>query len=327
MRKVSSGRITAALAFACALAVCCAAAGAAQSWPTKPIRIVVMSGPGSGPDIVARLIGTKFTETWGPQVIVDDRPGASGIIGAEIGARAAPDGYTLLIATSMSVIISSMYNDLKFDLLKDFAPVSFLAATPFVLVVHPSVAANSVSDLIALAKAKPGMLRYSSGGAGSPPHLAAEIFRWMAGVDLVHIPYKSSPLALNDTLGGQVQATFSVVPMVMPPMRAGKIRGLGVSSVKRTPLAPELPTVAETVPGYEFIGWYSLLAPARTPRDIVAKVNAEVVRVLHSPEFHDRFTAMGAEARSSTPDELADYLRIEMEKMRKAIQATGARRE
>jgi tripartite-type tricarboxylate transporter receptor subunit TctC len=189
------------------------------------------------------------------------------------------------------------------------------------------VAANSVSELIALAKAKPNALHYGSGGAGSPPHMAAEIFKWMAGVELMHVPYKASPLALNDTLGGQVQATFSVVPMVMQPMKAGKVRGLGVSSSKRTPLAPEVPTIAETVPGYEFIGWYSLLAPAKTPRDIVAKINAEVVRALKTQEFHERFSAMGAEATSSTPEDLATYIRTEMEKMRKAIQATGARPE
>jgi tripartite-type tricarboxylate transporter receptor subunit TctC len=205
--------------------------------------------------------------------------------------------------------------------------VSYLAATPFILVVHPTVPAQTVGELVALAKAKPNTLHYGSGGAGSPPHLAAEIFRWMAGIELVHVPYKSSPLALNDTLGGQVQATFSVVPIVVQPMRAGKVRGLGVSSSKRTPLAPDVPTIAETVPGYEFIGWYSLLAPAKTPPEIVAKINTEVVRALKTQEFHERFSAMGAEATSSTPDELATYLRTELEKMRKAIKATGAHPE
>ncbi len=327
MDKVRNGRIVASLVLAWAFAMFSTAIEAAQSYPTKPIRIVVMSAPGSGPDIVARLIGAKLTEAWGPQVIVDDRPGASGLIGAEIAARAAPDGYTLLIVTSQSVIISAMYENLKFDLVRDFAPVSLLAATPFILVVHPSVPANTVSEFIALVKAKPGTLHYGSGGAGSPPHLAAEIFKTMAGIDLVHVPYKASPLALNDTLGGQVQATFSVVPMVIPPMKAGKIRGLGISSSKRSALAPDVPTIAETVPGYEFIGWYSLLAPAKTPPEIVAKLNAEVVRSLKGPEFQEKFTAMGAEAIGSTSAELAAYIRNESEKMRKAIKATGAHPE
>ena len=326
-RKAGGSRLLVLVAFIAGLAACCTIASAAQSYPVRPIRIIVLSTPGTGPDIIARLIGAKLTEVWGQQVIVDDRAGASGIIGTEIAARSAPDGYTLVTATSQIVIVSGMYPNLKFDLIKDFAPVSLLGSTPFLLVVHPSVTANSVSELVALAKAKPGALHYGSGGAGSPIHLAAEIFKSMTGADIVHVPYKSSALALNDTMGGQVQITFPVVPLGMPQIKAGRVRALGVTSSKRTALAPDLPTIAETVPGYEFIGWYSLLAPAKTPPEIVAKLNAEVVRSLSTPEFQERFTAIGAEAAGSTPEQLAAYIRTEMEKMRRAIKLSGARPE
>jgi tripartite-type tricarboxylate transporter receptor subunit TctC len=300
---------------------------AAQAYPTKPIRIIVLSMAGTGQDIVARLIGSKLTEAWGQQVIVDNRAGATGIIGAEIGARAAPDGYTIVIATSQIVIVSAMYPNLKFDLLNDFTPVSLLASTPNIMVVNPSVAATTVDELVALAKTKPGQLHYGSGGAGSPVHLAGEIFKWMTGTDIVHVPYKASSLALTDTVGGQIQLTLVVAPMVLQVIKAGKVRALGVTSLKRTRLAPEIPAIAESVPGYEFTSWYSLVTPAKTPHDIIEKLNREVVRALRAPEFQERFTAIGAEVIGSTPGELGTYLRTETEKMRKAIKATGAHPE
>ena len=297
----------------------------AQSYPTRPIRIIALSSPGSGPDIVGRLIGSKLTEAWGQQVIVDTRPAATGIVGTEIASRSAPDGHTLLIVTSQAVIVSVMYDKLNYDLLKDFAPISLIASTPFILAVHPGVQASSIKELIALAKSKPGQLRYGSGGSGSPPHLSTEIFRSMTGIDVVHIPYKGITPAMIDTVAGQVQFLISVIPAVLPTVRSGKLRPLGVTSARRTSLVPEVPTIAETVPGYEFIGWYSLMAPAKTPQPILAKLNAELVKVLKTPEFQERFSGLGAEPLGSTQKELAAYLPVQMEKMRKAVRESGAK--
>ena len=309
------------LAFSAALVVPNAGA---QQYPTKPIRIIALSSPASGPDIVGRLIGQKFTEAWGQQVIVDTRPGASGIIGAEIASKAAPDGHTLMIATSQAVIVSVMYKKLPYQLLKDFSPISMVATTPFILVVHPSVPAASISELVAYAKSKPGELRYGSGGAGSPPHLSAEIFKSMTGINMLHVPYKGVTPAMMDTVAGQVQMLISVIPAVLSTVKAGKVRALGVTSAKRSPFVPDIPAIAEAVPGYEFIGWYSFVAPAGTPARIVNKLNAEIASILKPPEFRERLAALGAEPISSTPQELAAYMRVQTEKMRKAVKESGA---
>ena len=300
---------------------------AAAGYPTKPIRIIVMSTAASGPDILARLIGTRLTEAWGQQVVVDNRPGASGNTGAEIAARAGPDGHTLLMATSQAAIVAAMFDKLNYDLIKDFTPISLLASTPFIMVVNNAVPANSITELIALAKSKPAQLHYGSGGAGSPPHLAAEIFKSATGIDLVHVPYKGVTPALADTVGGQIQLTISVVPMVLPSVKAGRVRALGVTSLKRTSLAPELPSIAEFVPGYEVIGWYGLLAPAKTPGDIIAKLNGELTKALASTELQDRLSGMGAVALGTTADDFARHIRDEISKMRKAIKLSGARAE
>ncbi len=300
------------------------AAAAAQPYPTKPIRIIALSSPASGPDIVGRLLGQKFTEAWGQQVIVDTRPGASGIIGAEIASKAAPDGHTLMIATSQAVIVSVMYKKLPYHLLKDFSPISMLATTPFILAVHPSVPAASIKELIAYAKSKPGELRYGSGGSGSPPHLSAEIFKSMTGIDILHVPYKGVTPAMTDTVAGQVQMLISVIPAVLSTVKSGKLKALGVTSAQRSPFVPDLPAIAETVPGYEFIGWYSLVAPAGTPARILGKINAEIGSILKTPEFRERLAALGAEPVSSTPQELAAYMQLQTGKMRKAVQESGA---
>ena len=297
----------------------------AQQYPTKPIRIIALSSPASGPDIMGRLIGQKFTEAWGQQVIVDTRPGATGIIGAEIASKAAPDGHTLVIVTAQAAIVSAMYEKLPYHLIRDFAPISLMASTPFLLVVHPALPAASVKELVALAKAKPGELRYGSGGSGSPPHLSAEIFKSMTGTDILHVPYKGITPALTDAVAGQVQIVISVIPAALATVKAGRVRALGVTSAKRTPLMPELPTIAETVPGYEFIGWYSFFAPAKTPPAVLAKLNAEVVKALRAPEFQERLIGLGAEPIGSTQKELAAFLPEQMEKMRDAVRASGAR--
>lgn len=317
---------TAAVATSLALAALLTQQNAmAQNYPTRPIRVIALSSPGSGPDIVGRLIGQRLTDAWGQQVIVDTRPGATGIIGAEIASNAAPDGQTLLIVTSQAVIVSVMYQKLPYDLIRDFAPISLIATTPFILAVNPSVPARSIPELVALAKSKPGQLRYGSGGAGSPPHLSAEIFKSMTGTDILHVPYKGITPAMIDTVSGQVQMLISVIPAVLPTIRAGRLRALGVTSAQRTALVPDVPTIAESVPGYEFIGWYSLVAPAKTPPRILAKLNAEVVQALKAPEFRNRLSALGAEPLSSTPQELGAYIRKQQEKMRDAVKMSGAR--
>jgi tripartite-type tricarboxylate transporter receptor subunit TctC len=298
---------------------------AAESYPQRPIRIIALSSPGSGPDIVGRLIGAKLTEAWRQQVVVDPRPAATGIVGSEIAARAAPDGHTLVIITSQAVIVSVMYEKLPYSLARDFTPITLVATTPFILAVHPSVPATSVKELIALAKAKQGALRYGSGGSGSPPHLSAEIFKNMTGTDMLHVPYKGITPAMVDTVTGQVQMLISVIPAVLPTIRAGKLRALGVTSATRTALVPDIPPIGDTVPGYEFIGWYSLFAPAKTPAAIIDKLNAEIGKALQTPEFRERFTSLGAEPRPSTSQELAAYLQAQTAKMRKAVQDSGAR--
>jgi len=302
-------------------------AAAAVAYPARSIRIVVASAPGSGPDIVTRLIGRKLAETWQQQIIADNRTGAGGNVGAEIVAHAVPDGYTLLMATASQPIGAALYAKLNYDLTRDFVPVSLVASTPFVLVVNPAVPANSVAELIALAKAKPGFLRYGSGGSGTPPHLCAEILKSSAGLDIVHVPYKGVTPALTDLLGGQVQFVFSVVPSALPLIQTNKLRALGVTSAKRTSLAPELPTIAESLPGFEVIGWYGLLAPTGTPADVVARLNAAVIAALKNPELRERFVALGADPLGTTPQVFAQFIRTELSKWGKAVKDSGARVE
>jgi tripartite-type tricarboxylate transporter receptor subunit TctC len=299
----------------------------AQAYPARPIRIIALSSPASGPDIVGRLLGQRFTEAWGQQVIVDTRPGASGIIGSEIAAKAAPDGQTLVIITSQAVIVSVLYKNLTYDLIRDFAPIGLVAWTPFILAVHPSVPATTVKELIAHAKARSGKLRYGSGGTGSPPHLSFELFKTMAGIDLLHVPYKGVTPAMTDTIANEVQAIISVVPAILPTVKAGRLRALGVTSVKRAPLVPDVPTIAETVPGYEFIGWYSLAAPAKTPAAVLDKINGELGQALKTPEFRERLSALGAVPLGSTRAELAAYIKEQSVKMAAAVKASGAKPE
>ena len=300
---------------------------ATATYPLRPIRIVVASAPGSGPDIVTRLLGRKLGEAWQQQIIADNRTGAGGNVGAEIVAHAAPDGYTLLMATASQPIGAALYAKLNYDLTRDFVPVSLVASTPFVLVVNPAVPANSVAELIALAKAKPGLLRYGSGGSGTPPHLCAEILKSSAGLDIVHVPYKGVTPALTDLLGGQVQLVFSVVPAALPLIQTGKLRALGVTSAKRTALAPELPTIAETLPGFEVVGWYGLLAPRGTTAEIVTRLNGAVITALRNSDLRERFVALGADPLGTTPQEFAVFIRDEIRKWGKAVKDSGARVE
>ena len=321
MRKFRRGLLG---ALACTLTLPALAAGIADAYPSKPVRIIIMSSPASGPDILGRMIGSRLGEIWGQQFVVDNRAGASGNIGAEIAANSAADGYTLLMVTSQAAIVTAMFDKLSYSLTKDFTPISYLASTPFIMVVNPSVPAQSVKDLIALAKGRPGEWKYGSGGSGSP-HLAAEVFKSMTVTDMLHVPYKSVSPALTDTISGQIQMTISVVPMVMPTVKSGKVRALGVTSLQRTPLAPELPAIAETVPGFEAIGWYGLVAPARTPPEIVAKLNAELVKLMGSADFRERLATMGATPTGTSAQEFGAHIRSEIDKARRIIKAAGVK--
>ena len=307
------------------LAACVfASAVSAQNYPVKPIRIVVTSF-GSGPDLMARLVGQRLTEAWGQQVIVDARVGATGRIAAEHVARSAADGYTLMMVTSQFAIGSALYDKLTYDPIRDFVPVALMASTPFVLVVHPSVPAKSVNELVALARARPGQLQGGTSGAGSPAGLALQRLKSMTGTSMTDIPFKTIVQAYTDTAAGQIHFTFTVVPAVLPAVRSGRLRGLAVTSLKRTPLAPELPTIADTLPGYEVIGWYGLVAPARTSPEIVGKLNAEIGKAMRSAEVQERLVSLGADlAAPATPQEFGSYLAAQIEQSRQLIKASGA---
>lgn len=299
----------------------------AQAYPIRPIRIVVSTTPSSGPDVLARLVGAKLTEALGQQVVVDNRAGASGNIGAEIAARAAPNGYTLMIATSSHVIVNALFEKLNYSLVRDFSPISLLGRTPFILGVHPSIPATSVKELVALAKSKPGELRYGSGGVGTPPHLATEILKTMTGINLAHVPYKGITPAIIDLMSGEIQILIAVVPAISSMVKSGKVRGLAVTTSQRTPLAPDLPAIAETVPGYEVLGWYGLVAPAGTPGPIISKLNGIVVAAVKASELGERLSGVGTEPIGSSAEEFASHIRAELEKMRRAIKASGTRVE
>lgn len=300
---------------------------AAQSYPVKPIRIVVHFPPGGPTDLVARAVGQKFTEAWGQQVIVDNRPGAGGVLGVDIVVRAAPDGYTLLLGTGGSMSIAPALNiKAPYNVFKDLAPISRLVINPQVLVAHPSLPANSVRELIKLAKSRPGQINYASVGPGSPQHLGTEMLKSMTGIDMVHIPYKGTAPAITDILAGNVSLMFNSMPSVLPHIGARRLKGIAVSSGRRSQAAPDIPTVAEAgVPGFEYVTWYGLFAPAATPADVIAKVNAEVVRMLAGPDLSKRFASQGAEPASSSPAELARFMRDEHEGWKKVIKTAGIR--
>ncbi len=298
----------------------------AQQYPGKPVRLIVPFPPGGGTDTLARIYGQKLAEIFGQQVVIDNRPGAGTNIGAEIAAKAPPDGYTLLMGNIAHAINVTLYNKLAYDFVKDFAPVTLLASTPNILVVHPSVPAKSVKELIALARARPGQLDYASSGGGSSSHLAAELFNNMAGVKMTHVPYKGGGPAVIALVGGQVSVGFATTPSVITHVKAGKMRGLGVTTAQRSPSTPELPTISEAgVPGYEAGTWYGLLVPAGTPKEIVARLHAESVKLLKLPDVKDRLDATGFEAIGNTPDQFAAYIRSEIEKWAKVVKVSGAR--
>jgi tripartite-type tricarboxylate transporter receptor subunit TctC len=310
-----------------ALALVCAGAFA-QSYPAKPIRLVVPYPAGGPLDIMARAIGQKLTEAWHQPVVVDNRAGAGGNIGADLVAKAAPDGYTLLMgAVATQAINPALYSKIPYDPIKDFAPVALVAQVPNILVVNPSVPAKSVKELIELARAKPGTLNFASGSTGSTGHLAGELFNTMAGVKMVHIPYKGAAPAMADLLSGQVQLMFDNLASSLPNVKAGKLRALAVTTLARSAAVPDLPTIAESgLPGFDLTTWFGLLVPAGTPHDIVVKLNAEIVRALNSNDMRERLEKMGAEPPSdNTPEHFAAFIRSEAEKYAKVVKASGAR--
>jgi tripartite-type tricarboxylate transporter receptor subunit TctC len=304
-----------------------AATAAAQSYPERPIRLIVTSTPGSGPDVLARFLGDRLTPALGQQIVVDTRPGAAGTIGADVVSRATPDGYTLMIMTAQHVIASSMYGNLKYDLQRDFASISLIGTVPFLLLVNPEVPAKSIEELIRLAKSRPGEFRYGSGGAGSPPHLSAAIFTHMTGTRMLHVPYKGVTPALNDTIAGQVHLVFAVIPAAMPMVKADRVRVLGITTQKRSPLLPDVPSISEAVPGYEMIGWYGLTAPTGTPEGILARLGAEIVKVVKEPKFHQQLVLLGTEPVASSRREFDAFRQAETKKLGEALKVSGAQRE
>jgi tripartite-type tricarboxylate transporter receptor subunit TctC len=296
------------------------------AYPNKPIRMIVPYPPGGPTDVLGRIVAQKLSESLGQQVLIENRPGASGMIGAEMVAKAAPDGYTLLTNASIHIINPSLYPKMNFDALRDFVPVSLIAQVPLILVVNPGLPAKSVQELIALGKAQPDRLNFGSSGNAAAPHLAGESFKIATGVQMQHVPYKGSAPALTDLIGGQVQLIFDSMPSAMPHVKSGKIRALAVTTARRSPTVPDLPTIAESgVPGFDISTWYGVWAPAGTPRDIVNRISSEVAKALQQPAVRERLVALGAEPAGDTPEEFAAYCQSELAKWSKIVRESGAK--
>jgi len=307
-----------------ALGLLPASSAFAQGYPTKPVRIVVPFTAGSATDILARTVGQKLSEAWGQSVVVENRPGAGGVIGAAIVAKAPGDGYTLLVHSAAHASNPSIYSNLTFDTVKDFVEVVPLAGQPNVLSVAPSTGLKSVGDLVAAAKQKPGALNYASAGNGSGTHINGEKFKLAAGIDVLHIPYKGSPEAVTDTMAGRVTYYFAPISAALPQIRDGKLIALGVSTAKRSSVLPNVPTVAESgVPGFDYNLWVGMFAPAGTPADLVEKINKDVIRVLATPEAKERLAALGADAMPMTPAEFKNFVQDEIADSAKVIKAAG----
>jgi tripartite-type tricarboxylate transporter receptor subunit TctC len=311
----------------CTIALCSATA-VAQTYPAKPVRIIIGFSAGSTTDLIGRVTANKMTELMGQPVLVDNRPGAGANLAAEIVAKAAPDGYTALLANAGLATGATAYVKLNFNALRDFAPVTQVSATPHILLIHPSLPTKTVKELIAFARSRPGELNFASTGHGNSDHLAAELFMYMTGVKMVHVPYKGGPQAIGDILTGQVAMYFAGLPVSIPFVKNGKVRALGLTDAKRTPVLPDVPTVAEAgVPGYEHILWSMLVVPAATPKDVVAKLNQEAAKALAAADVRERYSGMGVEPAPTTPDRAAAYLKSETEKYAKVVKAIGLRIE
>ncbi len=323
------------IAIACLLAPALACAEASvltnnnrtTDFPSKPLRMVVPLAPGGGSDIVGRIVATALSDLWGQSVVIDNRPGAGSTVGTALVARAPADGYTLLVSSSSIAISPALYKNLDFDIKRDFACITLIASQPSLLAVHASVAANSVRELIAQAKAQPGKLTYASAGTGSATHLGSELLKYSAGIDLLHIPYKSAGLATNALLSNEAQVLLTNMASVLPHVKSGRLKALGISSLKRSPLAPEIPAVAETVPGFEYATWYGMLAPARTAEKIINRIQTDTARALRTPHLQERLAAQGLEIFGTSPPEFERFLGVEIAKWDKVIRSAGIRAE
>ncbi|HSQ05495.1 MAG TPA: tripartite tricarboxylate transporter substrate binding protein [Burkholderiales bacterium] len=311
-----------------ALGFCVAAAAHGETYPVKPVRLIVPFPPGSGVDIVSRIVSPRLGESLGQQIVVDNRAGAGGIVGAEIAAKAAPDGYNLFMATAGILTVVPFLSKVSYSVTRDFAPVTLVASVPSMLVVHPAMPVKTLKDLIALAKKKPGTINYASTGSGTLPHLAAELLKREAKIDIVHVPYKGSGPAMTDLLGGHVEMFFGNMLSVVPLVKSGKLRGLAVTSLKRSPVAPQMPTVAESgFPGFEAGTWFGLLVPTGTPQEIVARLHGDMVKVVHLPDVEQRLAEQGGTAIGNTPDAFGRYIATETEKWRRVLPSSGVRTE
>jgi len=320
MKSASRVKIL-AVAFLC---VASSAIAASQDYPARPIRFVI----GPAPDVLARLVGQKLTEAWGQQVVVEQRPGAGGIIAADTVAKSAPDGYTWLLSTGAYPTVVGLYPKLPFDFVRDFEPVSLLATIPFLLVAHPSLPAKSVSELVKLARARPGQINYASSGTGTTAHLAMEMFKNMAKIKLVHVPYKGVAAGLVGVVSGEAQLMFAIMQAGLPHVKAGKLHALAVSGAKRSQSAPDLPTIAESgVPGYEFVSWNGVHVPAGTPKVVIGKIQTELVKVVGMPDVRERMFGLGMEVAGSTPAALGALVKSDIAKWGKVIKEAGVKVE
>jgi tripartite-type tricarboxylate transporter receptor subunit TctC len=304
------------------------AASSAQTYPTKPVRVIIPFAAGGPADFLMRIVGPKLSETWGHPVILDNRGGANQMLGSELAAKSPADGYTLLMTTGGSAINVSLYPKLPYDTVKDFAPITLVATGPNLAVIHPSVPARTLAEFITYARSKPKQVVYASAGAGAPSHLAVELFSTMAKVEMIHVPYKGMAPGMTDLLGGQVQLAFPTISAGIVHARAGKLRALGVTTAKRSPAAPDVPTIAEAaLPGFDASNWYGLVAPGKTPAPLVKKVRDDVARVLAMPDVRERMLNLGMEPTSNTPDEFSAHIKSEIVKWAKVVKASGAKPE
>jgi len=311
-----------------ALLLAASAVAHAQGYPSRPVRLIVPTSPGGGTDISARMLAPKLSEYLGQQIVVDNRPGASTMIGVELVARAAPDGYTLLMGISSLAIAPYIQTKVPYDAVKDFAPVSQVVVLSNLMVSHPSLPARAVKELVAFARTRPGQINFAAGSVGSNPHLAMELFLSMTGLKMVHVPYKGQGPALIDLMAGHVSLSMANMLSALPHVKNGRLRAIGVTGAKRASVAPGIPTIAEAgVPGYEVVQWFGVLAPAHTPRDIIARLHVGIVRAVQDPAIRERFSGDGAETVGSTPEEFAAVIRADLSKWSKVIKDAGIKRE
>lgn len=303
------------------------AAGPAGDYPVRPIRMVVPNTAGSATDTVARLVAQRLADAFGQQTVVDNRSGASGIVGHEIVAKAVPDGYTLMVSTSAGLLLNPLLTKVPYDSYRDFVPISLLVVSPQLLFSHPGVPARTVGELIDLARAKPGQLNCASPGFGTSNHLGCEMLKTMGQVNFLHVPYKGTSPAVSDVVGGQVQFMFNSMPNVMPLVKAGKLRAIALAATKRASAAPDIPTVAETLPGFQCVTWYAMIAPRGVPAPIVAKVNAEIARMFTDPKFAQRIVDMGQDPQPTSPEGLTKHMRDEAARWMQVIKAAGLKIE